>query len=186
MSNYDIFKYYYYLFISLINIFNENILCYNIKKIRSIMVEQSEYEQIKKLPFFEGLTDEEMDVILKKIFTKFYKKGSILFVEGMPGEILYIVLEGNIIITKKTKEGNEIEITRLGYGEIAGEMSLIDSGPRTATGKTEVDSKLVVITKKSFSEILESDPRIAAKILMELLKVLNKRLRATDRKFENM
>jgi|DewCreStandDraft_4_1066084.scaffolds.fasta_scaffold05388_15 CRP-like cAMP-binding protein len=148
-------------------------------------MELNELEQIKALPFFKDLSDAELDTVLKKVFTKFYKKGSILFVEGMPGEILYIVLEGGIVITKKTKEGNEIEITKLGYGEIAGEMSLIDAGPRTATGKTEVDSKLVVMTKKSFNEILESDPKIAAKLLMELLKILNKRLRATDKKFEN-
>lgn len=150
------------------------------------MVEQNEYEQIKNMSFFKDLTDAELDIVLKKIFTKFYKKGSILFVEGMPGEVLYIVMEGGVVITKKTKEGNEIEITRLGCGEIVGEMSLIDAGPRTATGKTEVDSKLIVITKKSFNEILESDPKIAAKILMELLKVLNRRLRATDKKFENL
>lgn len=150
------------------------------------MVEQNEYDQIKTLPFFKDLSDSEVDIVLKKIFTKFYKKGSILFVEGMPGEVLYIVLEGAIVITKKTKEGDEKEITRLGYGEIVGEMSLIDAGPRTATGKTEVDSRLIVITKKSFNEILESDPRIAAKILMELLKVLNRRLRATDKRFENL
>jgi len=148
-------------------------------------LEQNEYEQIKALPFFKNLLDQEMDVILKKIFTKFYKKGSILFVEGMPGEVLYIVMEGSIVISKKIKEGKEIEIAKLGYGEIVGEMSLIDAGLRTATGKTEVDSKLVVITKKSFNEILESDPQIAAKILMELLRVLNKRLRVTDKKFEN-
>ena len=148
-------------------------------------MEQKDYEQIKDLSFFKDLTDGEMDLVFKKTFTKFYKKGSILFVEGMPGEVLYIVLEGSVVITKKTKDGDEIEITRLGCGEIVGEMSLIDSGPRTATGKTEVDSKLIVITKKSFNEILESDPKIAAKILMELLKVLNKRLRATDKKFEN-
>ncbi|HPD18473.1 MAG TPA: cyclic nucleotide-binding domain-containing protein, partial [Candidatus Goldiibacteriota bacterium] len=91
----------------------------------------------------------------------------------------------SIVISKKIKEGKEIEIAKLGYGEIVGEMSLIDAGLRTATGKTEVDSKLVVITKKSFNEILESDPQIAAKILMELLRVLNKRLRVTDKKFEN-
>ncbi|MCX8093381.1 MAG: cyclic nucleotide-binding domain-containing protein [Candidatus Goldbacteria bacterium] len=148
-------------------------------------MEQNEYEQIRVLPFFRELSDKELDIVLRKVFTKFYKKGSILFVEGMPGEVLYIVLEGSVIITKKAKDGSEIEIAKLGYGELVGEMSLIDSGPRTATGKTEVDSKLIVITKKSFNEILESDPRIAAKILMELLKVLNKRLRATDKRFEN-
>jgi len=148
-------------------------------------LEHNEYEQIKDISFFKELSDQELDVVLKKVFVKSYKKGSILFVEGMPGEILYIVMEGSVVISKKTKEGDEIEITKLGCGEIVGEMSLIDAGPRTATGKTEVDSKLIVITKKSFNEILESDPRIAAKILMELLKVLNKRLRATDKKFEN-
>ena len=148
-------------------------------------MEHNEYEQIKDISFFKELSDQELDVVLKKVFVKSYKKGSILFVEGMPGEILYIVMEGSVVISKKTKEGDEIEITKLGCGEIVGEMSLIDAGPRTATGKTEVDSKLIVITKKSFNEILESDPRIAAKILMELLKVLNKRLRATDKKFEN-
>ncbi len=148
-------------------------------------MDPNEYEQIKSLSFFKDLSDQEMEVVLKKVFTKFYKKGSTLFVEGMPGEVLYIVMEGGVVISKKTKEGEEVEITKLGCGEIVGEMSLIDAGPRTATGKTEVDSKLIVITKKSFNEILESDPRIAAKILMELLKVLNKRLRATDKKFEN-
>jgi len=42
----------------------------------------------------------------------------------------------------------------------------------------------VVITRNSFNEMLDSDPKIAAKILMALLKIINKRLRITDKKFE--
>ena len=148
------------------------------------MPDPVDYEKIKDVVLFKELDMAELDVVSKRIFEKDYKKGSTLFVEGMPGEVLYIVTEGSVEITKKKKEG-DITIAILNPGEIVGEMSLIDAGPRTATGKTNADSKLIVITKKSFNEMLDSDPKIAAKILMALLKVINKRLRITDKKFED-
>jgi CRP/FNR family transcriptional regulator len=147
------------------------------------MAEPIDYDRMKKVDLFRDLSEAEMDAISRKVFEKSYKKGSTLFVEGMPGEILYIVTEGGIDIIKKTKSDEKI-IAKLGPGEIAGEMSLIDSGPRTATGRTNADTKLIVITKKSFNEILDSDPKIAAKLLMELLRVINKRLRQTNKMFE--
>jgi CRP-like cAMP-binding protein len=101
----------------------------------------------------------------------------------MPGEILFIVAEGAVDIIKKTKD-SELIIAQIKPGEITGEMALIDSGTRSATGRTSIDSKLVVITRNSFNEMLDSDPKIAAKILMALLKIINKRLRITDKKFE--
>lgn len=148
------------------------------------MPEQVNYESLKQLSLFKELSDKELEVVMKKVFEKPYKKGSTLFVEGMSGEVLYIVTEGEVEVTKKTKTGGDTVLARIGPGEIVGEMSLIDSGMRTASGKTSKDSKLVVVTKKSFNEILESDPAIAAKILMELLRVVNRRLRETDKKFE--
>jgi CRP/FNR family transcriptional regulator len=148
------------------------------------MPEPVDYDKIKDIILFKELDMAEFDVVSKRIFEKDYKKGSTLFVEGMPGEVLYIVTEGSVEISKKTKDG-DVTIAVLHPGEILGEMSLIDAGPRTATGKTGMDSKLIVVTKKSFNEMLDSDPKIAAKILMALLKVINKRLRITDKKFED-
>jgi len=147
------------------------------------MPEPIDYNRMKQVDLFKEMADAEIDAISRKIFEKSYKKGSTLFVEGMPGEILYIVTEGGIDIIKKTKSDEKI-IAKLGPGEIAGEMSLIDSGQRTDTGRTNSDKKLIVITKKSFNEILDSDPKIAAKLLMELLRVINKRLRQTNKMFE--
>jgi CRP/FNR family transcriptional regulator len=147
------------------------------------MPEQVEYEKLRNLILFKELNDTELEIVSRKIFEKTYKKNSTLFVEGMPGEILYIVTEGAVDILKKTKD-SELVIAQIKQGEITGEMALIDSGTRSATGRTNVDSKLVVITRNSFNEILDSDPKIAAKILMALLKIINKRLRITDKKFE--
>ena len=147
------------------------------------MPDPVEYEILKDAVLFKGMSDSELDVVSKKVFLKPYKKGSTLFVEGMPGEVLYIVAEGSVDIIKKTKDGDKV-IAHLGKGEIVGEMSLIDSGARTATGKTGEDSKLIVITKNSFMEMLDSDPAITSKILMALLRIINRRLRVTDMKFE--
>jgi len=147
------------------------------------MADPVEYEMLKESVLFKTLTDAELDIVARKVFLKPYKKGSTLFVEGMPGEVLYVVMEGSIDIIKKTKEGDKV-IANLGKGEIVGEMSIIDSGARTASGKTGEDSKLIVVTKNSFSEMLDSDPAIAAKILMTLLRMINRRLRVTDKKFE--
>ncbi len=149
------------------------------------MVEQIDYEKLKEIQLFKNFDDEELAIVSKKIFEKNYKKDSTLFVEGMPGEILYIVEEGSVDIYKKTPKG-ELKVTSIGPGDIVGEMSLIDDEPRSASARTSADSKLIVITKKSFNEILESDPKIAAKICMSLLKIISKRLRLTDKKFETL
>ncbi len=137
------------------------------------MPEQVDYERLKEIQLFKNLDDGELSIISRKIFIKPYKKDATLFVEGMPGEILYIVEEGGVDIYKKTPKG-EIKVANIGPGEIVGEMSLIDDEPRSASGRTNTDSKLIVITKKSFNEILESDPKIAAKICMSLLKIISK------------
>ena len=141
------------------------------------------YETLKETVLFRGMSDEELDIVSKKVFLKDYKKGATLFVEGMPGEVLYIITEGSVDISKKTKEG-EKSIASARRGEIVGEMSLIDSEPRAATGRTGSDSKMIVVTKNSFNDMLESDPKIAAKILTALIRIISRRLRATDKKFE--
>jgi len=93
------------------------------------MPEQVEYEKLRNLVLFKELDDAELEIVSKRIFEKTYKKDSTLFVEGMPGEILYIVAEGAVDIIKKTKD-SELIIAQIKPGEITGEMALIDSGTR--------------------------------------------------------
>ena len=149
------------------------------------MPDQLDYNRLRSLTIFSDLDKNELEIVYKRVFEQSIKKGSLLFVEGEPGELLYIIMSGCVEIIKKTKYNEEIGLATMGANEIVGEMSLIDSEPRTATGRTSEDSVLMVITKQKFDEILKSDPRIAAKILMGLLKVMSRRLRiTTDKKFK--
>ena len=150
------------------------------------MPNQLDYNRLRSLTIFKDLDKNELEIVHKHVFEQSVKEGSVLFVEGMPGELLYIIMSGCVKIIKETKDNEKIVLATIGANDIVGEMSLIDSEPRSATGRTSEDSVLLVIKKQSFNEILQSDPRIAAKVLMGLLKVISGRLRMTDKKIEEI
>jgi CRP-like cAMP-binding protein len=146
-----------------------------------------DYNRLRSLTVFRDLDKNELEIVYKHVFEKSIKKDYILFMEGMLGELLYIIISGRVELIKKTKDNKEALLATMGANDIIGEMSLIESAPRTATGRTSADSVLMVITKQAFNEILDSNPRIAAKILMSLLKIMSKRLRVTtDKKIEEI
>ena len=149
------------------------------------MAEAPNWEQMQKIPVFSGLTENEIYDLFKLAFVKHYKAGATLFVEGMKGEILYVVLQGKVDICKKTNK-DELVIASMGPGEFFGELSLIDSAPRSATARVVEDSEMVAITRKVFDDMLNADPKITAKLLVEFLKAAATRLRATDKKFESL
>jgi len=150
------------------------------------MSAQMDYNKLSSFTIFRDLDKKELEVIQKHIFEQDVKKGSILFVEDMPGEFLYIIMSGRVDITKETIDKEKIVLASMGANEIIGEMSLIDSQPRSATGVTSEDSVLLVIKKQNFDQMLQSDPRIAAKLLMGLLKTISRRLRIMDKKIEGI
>ena len=150
------------------------------------MPNQMDYNKLRLLTIFNDLDKNELEIVQKHVFERSVKKDSVLFVEGMPGELLYIIISGCVEIIKETKDYGKIVLATIGANDIVGEMSLIDSEPRSATGITSEDSVLLVIKKQSFNEILQSDPRVAAKVLMGLLKVISRRLRMTDKKIEDI
>ena len=150
------------------------------------MPNQLDYNRLRSLTIFKELDKNELEIVHKHVFEQSVKKDSVLFAEGMPGELLYIIMSGCVEIIKDTRDYGKIVLATVGANDIVGEMSLIDSEPRSATGRTSEDSVLLVIKKQSFNEILQSDPRIAAKVLMGLLKVISRRLRMTDKKIEEI
>ena len=150
------------------------------------MSDLQDYKKLISIPIFRDLNKNELEVVFKHVFEQSVKKDNVLFVEGMPGESLYIIMSGCVEITKETKNNQKIVLAMMGPNDMVGEMSLIDSEPRSATAVTIEDSVLLVITKRSFNEILRSDSQIAAKILMGLLKVISRRLRLIDNKIEEI
>jgi len=104
-----------------------------------------------------------------------------LFIEGMQGEVFYLVKRGKVEIRKK-RAGVEMVIATLGVGDFVGEMAVLDEEPRSATARVVEETTMLIITRKSFQDILKALPEGAVKILMIILKNVNQRLREANRK----
>jgi CRP-like cAMP-binding protein len=102
-----------------------------------------------------------------------FKHGQTVFNEGDAGSTMYVVLEGNV---KLSVNGREVET--LGPGGVLGEMSLIDTAPRSATASAASDCKLVPVDLRRFTFLVQQTPHFA----LQIMRVIVDRLRRMDQK----
>ena len=101
-----------------------------------------------------------------------YKKGTTIFYEGDPGDAMFIVESGSVVILKAL-EGESIRLATLGDGELFGEMAIIDGANRMASAVAEEDSVLLRIPRQTLeAKIAAYDP-----FLQALIKIFINNLR---------
>ena len=101
--------------------------------------------------------------------------GNIIFQEGDESREMYVVIEGEVVVTKLSAKG-EITLARLKKGDFVGEMSLLESLPRSATARAHGKTKLLVIHPGGFLLKIRRDPTFA----FEMLQTLSRRIRVTN------
>jgi CRP-like cAMP-binding protein len=103
-------------------------------------------------------------------------KGSILFKEGDDGEHLYVIIDGKLKLGTSSGDGRENLLSILGPGEMFGELSLFDPGPRTSTATAVTDAKLLSLGHEKVIPWLKQNPEVS----LQLLTRLSQRLRRTN------
>ena len=83
-------------------------------------------------PLFATMEETETRGLLASMSKVELARGDVLFSEGQPGDRLYVISEGKIKLGRSSSDGRENLIAVLGPGEMFGELSLFDPGPRTA------------------------------------------------------
>lgn len=104
-----------------------------------------------------------------------YEDGDIIFREGEDGREMYVVKEGEVAVVKASKRG-EIELACLRKGDFVGEMSLLESLPRSATARAKGRTKLLAIHPGGFLLKIRRDPTFA----FEMMQALSRRIRVTN------
>ncbi|MDX1566189.1 MAG: cyclic nucleotide-binding domain-containing protein [Longimicrobiales bacterium] len=137
---------------------------------------------LRQVSLFEGLPDDDLRKLAEIARGTTAEEGEILFEEGEAGHAFYVVFEGAVEILKAGAEGEEkLAIRRAGEG--FGEMALIDDSPRSATARVVAPTRLILIDRESFRDLLEQD-RLATRMLEVLaraLRALNVRFAAQER-----
>ena len=128
---------------------------------------------LKSIDLFRALPSEELAQIAEIAEEQPLAKGDQVFAEGEPGDALYLIVEGKV----RAHQGDK-ELARMGVRDVFGEISVLDSEPRSATITAVEDAVLLKIGRDDFRDILAERPEIA----MGVMKVLTRRLRETSRK----
>lgn len=107
-----------------------------------------------------------------------FEKGTVIFTEGEPGSMAYVVQTGLVEISRAMPGGQRLVLAEVGPSGIFGEMALIDGKPRSATAVALDDTLCVVIREKQMNERLDrSDPFVRG-----LVRVLVRNVRNTNTK----
>ncbi|EEG77866.1 Crp/Fnr family transcriptional regulator [Dethiobacter alkaliphilus] len=130
-------------------------------------------EYLKKVPFFEGLSEEDLGMVAAVMIERSYAKGSVLFMEGEQGEALFVIRQGRVKISKSTADGREQILHMLKDGDIFAEVVLFDRGPYPATAEAVEDTQCWLLRSADMEKLMQSHPLLAIK----LLRVMSKRLR---------
>lgn len=100
-----------------------------------------------------------------------------LFREGDPGEEMFFIRSGAILVSKKVSGRVEQILSRLETGAVLGEMSVFGDEPkRTATIQADVETALLALDRTSINQFIEANPRDAARFFLEMARVLIRRL----------
>ncbi|MDX6236141.1 MAG: family transcriptional regulator, cyclic receptor protein, partial [Kribbellaceae bacterium] len=120
---------------------------------------------LRQAPLFSQLDDEAADALAASMTENRLRRGQVLFHEGDSGDRLFVVIEGKVKLGRTSADGRENLIAVLGPGQMFGELSLFDPGPRSASVTAVTDATLMALTHDELLPWLAGRPEVARGLL---------------------
>ncbi|MBS1723332.1 MAG: cyclic nucleotide-binding domain-containing protein [Armatimonadetes bacterium] len=131
---------------------------------------------VKDNPLFSGLNSDQVDLIYGLGSERVFQGGDTVVRQFDRDTDLIIVLQGTAAV--KTFSGEVV--AEVGPGAVLGEVSLVDSAPRSATVVMKSSGHVVVIPSGTLRETLASHPDLRAAVMENVARILASRLRAAN------
>lgn len=128
---------------------------------------------LKGVDLFRNIPGEELHHIAEITDELEYTPDETIFNEGEPGDAMYLIVDGAV----RVHSGAQV-FAELGTQQCFGEMSILDSEPRSASITSLSELTLLKIQRDDFVEILAEKPEIS----LGIIKVLTNRLREANRR----
>ena len=136
--------------------------------------------QLREVGLFGALSDEFLEHLCETLSVMRVTVGDTIFREGDPAREMYVVLDGEIEVLKKSRRGRETRVAILGPNDCFGEMSIIDMQPRSATVRTLGPARLLRVTSEDMDALYRHDLKSYTLIILNIARDLSRRLRVTD------
>jgi CRP/FNR family cyclic AMP-dependent transcriptional regulator len=123
---------------------------------------------LRQAPMFAGLDDEAVAALRSAMHEVRLRRGEVLFHEGDQGDELYVVIEGKVKLGRTSADGRENLLSVLGPGQMFGELSLFDPGPRSSTATGITDTVMLALGQEQLMTWLSGRPEVARGLLLQL------------------
>jgi CRP-like cAMP-binding protein len=131
---------------------------------------------LAKVPIFSDLPQARMNELLTACRSQRYEANEAVVMEGDEGFSMFVVLAGQVEVSRLNEAGERVPFHRLGPGDHFGEMALLGGMPRSADVVTVLPSQLLVIERSAFVRSVLTTPELCMRVLAHLCR----RIRQSD------
>ena len=131
---------------------------------------------------FFGLTDDQLKKIAEVAGQRIYNESEIICREGEMGDTMFIIETGSVDVLKGAGGDDETLLATLPHGSVFGEMSLVNVEPRSATVRAKETTVAIILENNALAEIFSGDRELLIILLLNITRILSKRLRLTNDK----
>jgi CRP-like cAMP-binding protein len=135
---------------------------------------------LRQVALFATLDDAELDQVAEICKEQSYHPGKTIFKEGEPGNRLFLILEGDVRISRDIPGSGEEALAILKPGACFGEMAVFDRSERSTDAISNGGCRLLTISRADLEIVLDLNPDLAGKVLRAMVRLLSIRLRATN------
>src|SRR5215212_8144906 len=135
---------------------------------------------LRAVPIFKGLEDGELARVSEVCREQSFTAGEYVFREGEPGNRLYLIIEGEVRISRVVPGSGEEALAVLKPGSLFGEMAVFDRSERSTDCISNTTTRCLTISRPDFELLLDFNRDIAYKVLWAVVRLLSTRLRSTN------
>ena len=130
---------------------------------------------LRQVPIFCTLEPKHLATLAEMTHHQHYRKGQIIFYCGDPGNAMYLLIRGSVMLTLPSDTGSEVIVGRLRPGDHFGELAVLDGRPRYVTAVAEETTEVLAIHRDRLLAFLrdhaEASLRVALSLCLRLRQI---------------
>jgi len=130
-------------------------------------------EFLKKIELFKEFTEEDLSLLVEHTNQKTFQQGEFLFEENGKRENIFVIINGEVLLTKKSTLGAETKLAQFSRADFLGEGAIGSDAPHSTSALAVVDSETLAINKEFFTLNAET----SMKVFSTIAKVISRRMR---------
>lgn len=136
--------------------------------------------RVMEIGLFGGLDEDVLRGFVSNLDVAELAAGALVFKEGDNGREMFVLLEGEIELLRRSKRGHDTRVAVLGPGDWFGEMSILDVLPRSSTAQVLAPTRLLRLTAHDLDGLYRRDLKSYSLLVLNVARELSRRLRVAD------